>query len=113
MAIHQTELLHETKNGYTLWCTSCRDIQLGFGNMLLVYSLDGFKDFKQYVDGLHKDTMHFDSPMNRNIYMRMSGLDFGYCLSAEELVELKELLSDTIMAIMLKEVLQETLSNTN
>ena len=109
MAIHQTEVLHQTKRGYTLWCTSCRDIQVGFGNMLLVHSLKGFRNFKDYVDGLQEDSTHFESPLNRNIYIRMAGMDFGYCLSGKELLELKELLDLTMGAISVKGMIEQVL----
>lgn len=111
MKNHKTEILSKTLRGYTLWCQCCHDIQIGFGNMLVTHSKKKFYGFKKFIDGIDADSIFFDSPLNKPIYFNKDGFSFGYCLSKDELIELKELLEDTVMVIKLKEVVQETLLN--
>tara|TARA_B110000046_G_C12961534_1_gene384792 strand:- start:529 stop:861 length:333 start_codon:yes stop_codon:yes gene_type:complete len=109
MSTHKTEIIHQTKRGYVLSCICCRDFQIGFGNMLLVYKMEEFEGFKTYIDSINPNNVHFKSPIGRHIYIKMEDMNFGYCISKEELIELKELLNISEGILQLKEMVAEAL----
>lgn len=104
---HDREVLHETMNGYVLHCSICKDFQITFGNMLLIYSKEGFYNFRNYINELYNNTQDIVNPYDRNIYMRIEDLNFGYCLNKEELKELKELVEMTVSTVNVNTLLKE------
>jgi len=54
MCAYQT-LSFDEKNGYVIYCPSCRHLQLAFGCMLLYFGRDEFERFKKIIDEIAHD----------------------------------------------------------
>jgi hypothetical protein len=71
--------------------------------------MDGFKRFRDYINSVDPSTVYFDSPIDKCIYIKMQDIGFGYCLSKEEILELRELLNTSWDIMQLKEMVAEAL----
>ena len=46
---HYQTLFHDDDLGYVVQCNECEKIQLGYGNMVITFSMDDFAAFHQWL----------------------------------------------------------------
>ena len=51
----QMKVLHQNSLGYIAKCKCCDDIQIKFGNAILSFTNDEYKDFDMFFDAIKQD----------------------------------------------------------
>ena len=109
---NQNKIVYQTARGYILQCKNCENFQVGFGNIVIaVTSIESLDSLRRKIDAIGSDEKHFDSPLDKNIYLRVSFQGFGYALSGTELIEFKELLNMGLSSLLVNDLIEDVLSN--
>ena len=89
------KLINKTLNGQLFFCQCCNIYQLEFGNMLFSLNEKDFFALKSHIakmegDSLLRDNIHLS--LNRKILLSLPSKNTLFCLTVDELEELKTLL---------------------
>ena len=55
MKDREMKVLHKNSLGYVAKCTCCDDIQIKFGNAILSFTNEEYKDFDSFFDAIKED----------------------------------------------------------
>jgi len=109
---NQNKIVYQTARGYILQCQNCETFQVGFGNIVIgVQSIESLDSIRRKIDVITNDEKHFDSPIDKNVYLRVSLQGFGYALSTSELIEFKELLNMGLSSLLVNDLIEDVFSN--
>ena len=95
--------IHQTPNGRLRFCAGCGHYHLEFGNIFLNLTrqqLDGFVKYVMDVDALHYLKLNKDSCNNRKLMLQIGHCGAYFCVTNEELFELRELLGSQRMRVL-------------
>ena len=97
-------LFHENGFGYARQCACSEAVHLHFGNIALLLSHPQLYDFSTYITGTALEACTEDKDA-RCIYIPTRDLSLMFALSYNELLQLEEILSQTLMQIEIDKLL--------
>jgi hypothetical protein len=107
---HYQQLYFDEAVGYVIRCSQCRNMQLGFGNLMLTFEETAFTDFQQLLNRIAWECRHFDLDDMKRIQVPMPYTGVSMLLSKKELGRLLYMLdaADTeLQAISLVDLFRE------
>jgi len=97
-------LFHENVFGFARQCACSDGIHLHFGNIALLLNHSQLYDFSAYITGTAREACTEDKN-TRCIYIPTRDLSLMFALSYNELLQLEEILSQTLMLIEIDKLL--------
>jgi hypothetical protein len=85
-------LYHDADKGYVVRCEDCGRLQLGFGNLILTFSLEDFEAFRCWMLRIRSEQEVVPNPCLRNIVIPSPCEGVKLVLSLRELDEFNHML---------------------
>jgi hypothetical protein len=83
-----TTLYHDKNAGYIIHCLDCNNIQLGFGNLAITFTMAAFHDFFQSIQQIVARQDRSPDPFYKNISLSTPCEGIKILLSPNELHQL-------------------------
>jgi len=105
MCTYHTCYQNETK-GYIVQCTECRRLQMGYGNMMIVFHPDEFNSFRRLVSNLQSEQPPEERRQLKHIVIPTPADSVRLLLSRHDLAELHEMLEEADSEIKARQLLE-------
>jgi len=105
MCTYHTCYQNESK-GYIVQCTECRRLQMGYGNMMIVFFPDEFNSFRRLVSGLQSEQPLEERRQLKHIVIPTPADSVRLLLSRDDLAELHEMLEEADSEIKARQLLE-------
>jgi hypothetical protein len=103
---HYETLYYENNTGYVVRCTECKNVQIGYGNLLLTFTVNDFKSFKSWIGKVKSGSNQTENESLRNIILPVPCEGVRFVLSMQELMELDVMLEAADSELMMLDLLQ-------
>jgi len=105
MCTYHTCYQNDTR-GYIVQCTECRRLQMGYGNMMIVFYQDEFKSFMRLVNKLQAEQPPEERRQLKHIVIPTPSDSVRLLLSRDDLAELHEMLEEADSEIKARQLLE-------
>ncbi|MFT3936937.1 MAG: hypothetical protein QM726_25145 [Chitinophagaceae bacterium] len=105
MCNYHTCYQNDTK-GYIVQCTECRRLQMGYGNIMIVFYPSEFESFRKLVKDLHCKEQPEERRQVKHIVIPTPSDCVRLLLSQDDLAELHGMLEEADNEIKAKQLLQ-------
>ena len=92
--------------GYIVQCTECRRLQMGYGNIMVVFYPDEFESFRKLVKDLHNRQEPEERKHLKHIVIPTPSDCVRLLLSQADLAELHEMLEEADNEIKVRQLLE-------
>lgn len=91
---HYHTCYHSDTNGYIVQCTECGRLQMGYGNIMIVFHTDEFESFRKLVKDLHGQQQPAERKQLKHIVIPTPSDCVRLLLSKDDLVKLHSMLEE-------------------
>jgi hypothetical protein len=81
-------LYHDKKDGYVIRCAECNNIQIGFGNLGVTFTVPVFRSFYNSIKSMINEQHYGKDPHHKTIRLHTPCEGIYFLLSPHELLEL-------------------------
>jgi len=85
---------HNDERGYIVQCTECRRLQMGYGNIMVVFYPEEFNSFRRLVNDLHRQQPPEERRHLKHIVIPTPADSVRLLLSRNDLAALHEMLEE-------------------
>lgn len=105
MCQYHTCYQNDTK-GYIVQCTECRRLQMGYGNIMIVFHADEFESFRKLVKDLNSQQQPEERRQLKHIVIPTPSDCVRLLLSQDDLAELHTMLEEADNEIKTRQLLE-------
>ncbi len=94
------------ERGYIVQCTKCRRLQMGYGNIMVVFHHEEFQSFRRLVTDLHAQQQPEERRQLKHIVIPTPSDNVRLLLSRNDLAGLHEMLEEADTEIKARQLLE-------